>query len=75
MPDGDFKLSFYISVLLLALLEARGCWIGCPSEAPIDVPPIVANRLSPVVRKGSSCPWDAPNHALFRFFEWGAGRG
>jgi hypothetical protein len=28
MPPGDLRLSFQISAMLLALLEALGCWVG-----------------------------------------------
>jgi hypothetical protein len=28
MPSGDLRFSFQISTMLLALLEALGCWVG-----------------------------------------------
>jgi len=28
LPSGDLRLSFQISTMLLALLEALGCWVG-----------------------------------------------
>ena len=37
MPSGDLRLSFQISAILLALLEALGCWIGLRIFAPMTV--------------------------------------
>ena len=39
MPSGDLRLPFQISAILLALLEALGCWVGIRIFAHLSARP------------------------------------